>query len=98
VPAAGLPRPWGGTSIPWDRGLSKQHRAHIEGMEGEGRRVMASAIRDLDPDDFDPDGDLLGYVTGLQLTSLVAIVDPPRDESGGARWPAPRPPISWSGW
>jgi Ca2+-transporting ATPase len=74
----------GGISIPWDSDLSKQHRAHMERMEGEGRRVMAAAIRDLDPDDFDPDGDLLGYVTGLQLTSLVAMVDPPRDESRDA--------------
>ncbi len=74
----------GGTSIPWDSDLSEQHRAHMERMEGEGRRVMAAAIRDLDPDDFDPDGDLLGYVTGLQLTSLVAMVDPPRDESRDA--------------
>jgi Ca2+-transporting ATPase len=56
----------------------------MERMEGEGRRVMAAAIRDLDPDDFDPGGDLLGYVTGLQLTSLVAMVDPPRDESRDA--------------
>jgi Ca2+-transporting ATPase len=74
----------GGTSIPWDSDLSEQHRAHMERMEGEGRRVMAAAIRDLDPDDFDPGGDLLGYVTGLQLTSLVAMVDPPRDESRDA--------------
>jgi len=53
-------------------------------MEGEGHRVMAAATRDLDPGDFDPHGDLLGYVTGLQLTSLVAMVDPPRDESRDA--------------
>jgi P-type Ca2+ transporter type 2C len=74
----------GGTSIPWDSDLSEQHRAHMERMEGEGRRVMAAAVRDIDPDDFDPDGDLLGYVTDLQLTSLVAMVDPPRDESRDA--------------
>jgi P-type Ca2+ transporter type 2C len=74
----------GGTSIPWDRDLSEQHRAHMERMEGQGRRVMAAAVRDLDPDDFDPGGDLLGYVTDLQLTSLVAMVDPPRDESRDA--------------
>src|SRR5205085_11070074 len=53
-------------------------------MEGEGRRVMASATRDLDPAGFDPAGDLLGYVTGLQLTSLVGMVDPARDESKDA--------------
>jgi len=74
----------GGTSIPWDSDLSEQHRAHMERMEGEGHRVMAAAVRDLDPDDFDPEGDLLGYVTDLQLTSLVAMVDPPRDESRDA--------------
>jgi P-type Ca2+ transporter type 2C len=74
----------GGTSIPWDSDLSAQHRAHMERMEGEGRRVMAAAIRDIDPGDFDPDGDLLSYVTDLQLTSLVAMVDPPRDESRDA--------------
>ena len=34
----------------------------MERMEGEGRRVMAAAMRDLDPAAFDPDGDLLGYV------------------------------------
>jgi P-type Ca2+ transporter type 2C len=71
----------GGTGIPWDSDLSQQHQEHMERMEGEGRRVMAAAVRDLDPDDFDPDGDLLGYITGLQLTSLVGMVDPPRDES-----------------
>ncbi len=74
----------GGTSITWDAELSGQHQAHMERMEGEGRRVMAGATRDLDPDGFDPGGDLLGYVTGLQVTSLVAMVDPPRDESRAA--------------
>jgi Ca2+-transporting ATPase len=45
---------------------------------------MAAATRDLDPVGFDPGGDLLGYVTELQMTSLVAMVDPPRDESKAA--------------
>jgi Ca2+-transporting ATPase len=56
----------------------------MERMEGEGRRVMAAATRDLDPAAFDPDGDLLTYVTELQMTSLVGMVDPPRDESNAA--------------
>src|SRR5215475_2882748 len=56
----------------------------MERMEGEGRRVMAAAARDLDPSAFDPHGDLLGYVTELQVTSLVGMVDPPRDESRDA--------------
>ena len=74
----------GSEVITWDTGLSEQHRAHMERMEGEGRRVMAAATRDLDRAAFDPDGDLLGYVTELQLTSLVGMVDPPRDESRDA--------------
>jgi P-type Ca2+ transporter type 2C len=74
----------GGEVITWDASLNEQHRAHMERMEGEGRRVMAAAVRDLDRAAFDPDGDLLGYVTELQLTSLVGMVDPPRDESRDA--------------
>ena len=74
----------GSASLPWDAELSEQHRAHMERMEGEGRRVMAAATRDLDPAGFDPDGDLLGYVTNLQMTSLVGMVDPAREESGAA--------------
>ncbi|HEY6497420.1 MAG TPA: HAD-IC family P-type ATPase [Trebonia sp.] len=72
------------TSIPWDAGLRDQMQAHVERMEGAGERVMAAASRDLDPDGFDPDGDLLGYVTGLRLASLVGMVDPPRQESAAA--------------
>jgi P-type Ca2+ transporter type 2C len=74
----------GGTSVPWDAGLSDQGREQMERMEGEGRRVMAAATRDLDPSAFDPRGDLLGYVTELQVTSLVGMVDPPRDQSKDA--------------
>ena len=73
-----------GASIPWDTDLKERALAHMERMEREGRRVMAAAICDLDPADFDPDGDLLGYVTGLQMTSLVGMVDPARDESKAA--------------
>ena len=71
----------GSTAIPWDADLREKAQAHVERMEGAGQRVMAAATRDLAPDDFDPDGDLLGYVTGLQMTSLVGMVDPPREES-----------------
>jgi Ca2+-transporting ATPase len=42
---------------------------------------MAAGFRDLDAASFDPDGELLGYVEGIQMTSLVAMVDPPRVES-----------------
>jgi Ca2+-transporting ATPase len=73
-----------GTNVPWDADLDERARLAMERMEGAGHRVMAAAIRDLDPVLFDPDGDLLGYVTNVQMTSLVAMVDPPRSESRAA--------------
>jgi Ca2+-transporting ATPase len=73
-----------GKSIRWDEDLSGRATSQMERMEGEGRRVMAAARRDLDPAGFDPAADLLAYVTDLQMTSLVGMVDPPRDESSGA--------------
>ena len=73
-----------GASVPWDAKLNKRAEDALTRMEGEGHRVMAAAFRDLDPATFDAAGDLLGYVTDLELTSLVAMVDPPRDESKAA--------------
>ncbi|MGX1547987.1 cation-translocating P-type ATPase [Streptomyces adustus] len=73
-----------GETVPWDAELLGRAQAQIERMGGEGRRVMAAATRDLDPADFDPDGDLLGYATELRMSSLVAMVDPPREESKSA--------------
>ncbi|WP_404818429.1 cation-translocating P-type ATPase [Streptomyces triticiradicis] len=74
----------GDTTIPWDADLNRRADEQGERMGGEGRRVMAAATRDLDPADFDPGGDLLGYVIGLRMTSLVGMVDPPREESRAA--------------
>jgi Ca2+-transporting ATPase len=74
----------GGHSIPWDDDLRQRALQHMERMEGEGRRVMAAATRDLDTAAFDPEGDLLAHVTDLQMTSLVGMVDPPREESSAA--------------
>jgi len=73
-----------GESIPWDAKLNERAQTALERMEGDGRRVMAAAIRDIDPADFDPGGDLLSYAHDLQVTSLVGMVDPPRDESRAA--------------
>jgi Ca2+-transporting ATPase len=73
-----------GASVPWDDSAAERGRVEMERMEGEGYRVMAAATRDLDPAGFEPEGDLLGYVTGLQMTSLVGMVDPPRNESKDA--------------
>ena len=42
---------------------------------------MAAAMKDIDPTGFDPEGDLLSLVQGLQMTALVGMIDPPRLES-----------------
>ncbi|WP_042422521.1 cation-translocating P-type ATPase [Streptacidiphilus anmyonensis] len=73
-----------GGDVPWDADLSGRAQAQTERMGGEGLRVMAAAFRDLAPAEFDPDGDLLAHVTDLRITSLVAMVDPPREESKAA--------------
>jgi P-type Ca2+ transporter type 2C len=73
-----------GTSVPWDEALKEKANSHVQRMEGEGLPVMAAAVKDLDPAGFDPDGDLLALVQGLQMTSLVGMVDPPREESKAA--------------
>ena len=70
-----------GQSIPWDTDLRTRAEANVRRMGEKGLRVMAAGFRDLDPASFDPEGDLLGYVEGLQITSLVGMVDPPRTES-----------------
>ncbi len=74
----------GGASVPWDAALKQRAEDAMLRMENEGHRVMAAAFRDIDPAAFDPAGDLLGHVTDLELTSLVAMVDPPREESKAA--------------
>lgn len=73
-----------GETIPWDADLLRRAEEASERMGGEGRRVMAAASRDLDPDGFDPEGDLLAYVTDLRMASLVGMVDPPREEAKAA--------------
>ncbi|MET7859310.1 HAD-IC family P-type ATPase [Streptomyces sp. NPDC005318] len=73
-----------GETIPWNAELVARAEAQTERMGGEGRRVMAAATRDLDPAVFDPDGDLLAYVTELRMASIVGMVDPPREEAKAA--------------
>ena len=73
-----------GASVPWDDALKKRADDAANRMAGKGQRVMAAAFRDLDPTTFDADGDLLSYVTELQMTSIVAMVDPPREASMAA--------------
>ncbi len=73
-----------GTSIPWDDALKRRAEQNAQRMGEAGLRVMAGAFRDLDPASFDPNGDLLAFVEGLEMTSLVGMVDPPREESKAA--------------
>jgi P-type Ca2+ transporter type 2C len=73
-----------GDTVAWDSDLASRAQSNIERMAALGQRVMAAAQRDFDAEGFDPDGDLLEHVGQLQVTSLVAMVDPPRDESRGA--------------
>ncbi len=70
-----------GTSIPWDEELRAKAQDNVQRMGEDGLRVMAAGFRDIEAASFDPDGDLLGYVDGLEITSLVGMVDPPRAES-----------------
>jgi len=74
----------GDKSVPWDTDLQKRADDAGARMAGEGHRVMAAAYKDLDPAAFKADGDLLSYVTDLEVTCLVAMVDPPRLESAAA--------------
>jgi len=70
-----------GRSIPWDEDLRTRAEANVQRMGEAGLRVMAAAYRDLDSGSFDPNGDLLSYVEGIEVTSLVGMVDPARAES-----------------
>jgi P-type Ca2+ transporter type 2C len=70
-----------GQSIPWDMELQDKAQDNVRRMEENGLRVMAAGFRDLDASAFEPDGDLLAYVSELELTSLVGMVDPPRSAS-----------------
>ena len=74
----------GDSSVAWDEDLKKRAEGNMVRMEGAGQRVMAAAVRDIDPATFDPDGDLLPHVTDLEMASLVGMVDPPREESKDA--------------
>jgi Ca2+-transporting ATPase len=70
-----------GDSVPWDSDLQTRAEANMRRMGEGGLRVMAAGFRDLDAASFEPDGDLLSYVDGLEITSLVGMVDPARAES-----------------
>ncbi len=70
-----------GGSKPWTDEAGKRADAEMARLGGKGLRVMAAAMKDFDPADFDPHGDLLSLVTDLQMTAIVGMIDPPRAES-----------------
>ena len=73
-----------GQSVPWGDEQNARSAQEMERLGGKGLRVMVAATRDIDPADFDPDGDLLALVTNLQMTAMVGMIDPPRAESKDA--------------
>ncbi len=55
-----------------------RYNGENERLGQQGLRVMATGRKDLDPDAFDPNADLLQVIDGMTLLALVGIVDPPR--------------------
>jgi len=70
-----------GESVPWGEPQNQRAQAEMDRLGGKGLRIMAAATKDIDPSDFDPDGDLLSLVHDLQMTAIVGMIDPPRAES-----------------
>jgi Ca2+-transporting ATPase len=70
-----------GESIPWGEPQNQRADEQMDRLGNKGLRIMAAAVKDIDPQAFDPDGDLLALVQGLQLTAMVGMIDPPRLES-----------------
>jgi P-type Ca2+ transporter type 2C len=59
-------------------GFRQRYNAENERLAAQGLRVLATGRKDLDPEAFDPNSDLLALIEGMTLLSLVGIVDPPR--------------------
>ena len=70
-----------GQSMPWGDEQNARAGKEMDRLGGKGLRIMAAAMKDMAPGDFDPDGDLLSMVQGLQMTAIVGMMDPPRPES-----------------
>ncbi len=74
----------GGETVPWGDEQNTRSSQEMDRLGGKGLRIMVAATRDLDPADFDADGDLLSLVTNLEMTAMVGMIDPPRAESKDA--------------
>ncbi len=70
-----------GQTVPWGDDQNVRAGKEMDRLGGKGLRIMAAAMKDIDPHVFDPDGDLLLLVRDLQLTAIVGMIDPPRPES-----------------
>ena len=73
-----------GATVPWGEEQNKRASQEQDRLGGKGLRIMAAAVKDIEPKDFDPKGDLLSMVQGLQLTAMVGMVDPPRPDAQDA--------------
>ena len=73
-----------GESVPWGDQQNKRSSEEMDRLGGKGLRIMVAAMRDIDPADFDPNGDLLSLMKDLQMTAMVGMIDPPRAESKDA--------------
>ncbi len=73
-----------GKSVPWGDDEGARAAQEMDRLGGKGLRVMVAATRDIAAAEFDPDGDLLSLMTGLQMTAMVGMIDPPRAESKDA--------------
>ncbi|GAB3785908.1 cation-translocating P-type ATPase [Nocardioides ungokensis] len=70
-----------GETVPWGEQENRRADQEMARLGSNGLRIMAAATKDIDPEGFDPEGDLLSMVQGLRLTALVGMIDPPRPES-----------------
>ena len=64
--------------VPADGEFRDRYLAENQRLGEQGLRVLATARKDFDPAAFDSGADLLPLLDGLELLSLVGIVDPPR--------------------
>ncbi|MBE0528160.1 MAG: HAD-IC family P-type ATPase, partial [Thermoleophilia bacterium] len=73
-----------GKTVPWGDEQNTRSSQEMDRLGAKGLRIMVAAFRDIDPADFDPDGDLLSMVKDLTMTAMVGMIDPPREESKDA--------------
>jgi Ca2+-transporting ATPase len=71
-------------SKPLNDEMRQKVMAENERIAGQGLRVLAFAQLEYDEASFDPSGDMMALVHDLELTGLVAEVDPPRAEAKAA--------------